>query len=87
MAVTKIEKENLEAHVELCAERYKTMMEKLDVTGHKVTALEIVIGELRDMLGDMANSRNNQIIKYAGTTIGTLLAIIGYFIVKFVINS
>ena len=30
MAVLDVEKESLEAHVDLCAERYKRMEEKLD---------------------------------------------------------
>ena len=37
MSATKIEKENLEAHVELCAERYDALEEKLDAVEEKVS--------------------------------------------------
>ena len=40
---TTIEKQNLEAHVELCAERYKNLEDKLDNLDSKVSDLDMVI--------------------------------------------
>jgi hypothetical protein len=41
-----IEKENLEAHVELCAERYKQLNMKLDSLDTKVTFMEGMISDI-----------------------------------------
>jgi hypothetical protein len=40
---TNIEKENLEAHVELCAERYRQLETRLEVIETKVSSLASVV--------------------------------------------
>ena len=40
MSTTNIEKENLEAHVELCAERYDALETKLDTVEEKVNSID-----------------------------------------------
>ena len=47
---TDIEKKSLEAHVELCAERYRLLETKLESMDEKITTLFNVIAELRGML-------------------------------------
>lgn len=75
---TDIEKKSLEAHVELCAERYR-MLEL------KVETVEKEIGEVKDMVSDvqskvskLSEKRNDQIIAWGLGLIGTLLAVIGW---------
>lgn len=43
MAYTEIEKENLEAHVELCAVRYKQLESRLTAIEEKVCSLQEVV--------------------------------------------
>jgi polyisoprenoid-binding protein YceI len=43
---TAIERENLEAHVELCAERYRLLETKLDTLEERLVGLHKVMGDL-----------------------------------------
>lgn len=83
---TNIEKKSLEAHVELCAERYNAMEAKLDGVNAKINRLDSVVCEVRDLVQKMNSRRNEQIMTWGLSTIGVLLAIIGYFLVTFVIK-
>jgi chromosome segregation ATPase len=81
---TDIEKHNLEAHVELCAERYRSLDHKLETVENKITGLHSVIREVHDMVQTMSEKRTDQMINW-GIGIGsTLLAIIGYLLVTYV---
>ena len=81
---TDIEKHNLEAHVELCAERYRSLDHKLETVENKITGLQSVIREVHDMVQTMSEKRTDQMINW-GLGIGsTLLAIIGYLLVTYV---
>jgi prefoldin subunit 5 len=71
MSASDIEKENLEAHVELCAERYRQLNMKLDSLDNKVTAMEGMISEIKNTLSDANDKHNRQLI-----TIGTSLIVV-----------
>lgn len=81
---TDIEKKNLETHVELCAERYKFLEEKLETVETKVTGLEKCLHEIRDMIQEMAQKRNDQIVSWGLGIIGTLGAVIAWLVVTYV---
>jgi hypothetical protein len=74
MSASDIEKENLEAHVELCAERYKQLNMKLDSVDSKVSVMEGMISEIKNSLSEANDKHNRQLI-----TIGTgiILSLIG----------
>lgn len=72
---TDIEKENLEAHVELCAERYKQLETRLGTIENKVNDLHTTIQK----------SHLNTIkvlIGTAGTVIVGVLSLLGVIITK-----
>ena len=77
MSASDIERENLEAHVELCAERYKQLNMKLYSVDNKVTAMEGMISEIKNGLAEANDMHNRQLI-----TIGTgiILSLIGAII-------
>lgn len=77
MSASDIERENLEAHVELCAERYKQLNMKLDSVDNKVTAMEGMISDIKNGLAEANDKHNRQLI-----TIGTgiILSLIGAII-------
>ena len=83
---TNIEKKSLEAHVELCAERYSALESRLDNVDTKISQLEKIICEVRDMVQSMAEKRNDQLINWGIGTIGTLVAAIGYLVTQYVIK-
>jgi len=83
---TNIEKKSLEAHVELCAERYSALESRLDNVDSKISQLEKIICEVRDMVQSMAEKRNDQLINWGLGTIGTLVAAIGYLVTQYVIK-
>jgi hypothetical protein len=77
---TDIEKKNLEAHVELCAERYRYLEKKLANLETKLGSLAGSLGEIKNMMHAMMDRRNNQLISWGIGSIGTLIAVIGYLL-------
>jgi len=82
---TDIEKKSLEAHVELCAERYKQLDSRLESVDANVSKLEGMIKNVQDMLTNLAQKRNDQVLTWAGGIIAVLLASLGYLISVYVI--
>ena len=85
-APAKIEKENLEAHVELCAERYRALEDKLDNLEERMDKLEGHMVDIKNCLTTTERNRNNQVIKYGITVIGVLTAAVIAFLSKGVIG-
>lgn len=81
-----IEKKSLEAHVELCAERYRSLDDRLDTMNNKISGLETIIREVHDMMQNMAEKRNDQLMKWAVAVIGTLVGTIGWLIAHYVVK-
>ena len=84
-APTKIEKQNLEAHVELCAERYKSLEDKLDNLEERMDKLEGHMVDIKNSLVSSERHRTSQLIKYGITIIGVLTAAVIAFLSKGVI--
>jgi len=66
MATTEIEKKSLEAHVELCAERYSNLETKLENLDYRMDKIEGHIVDIKDSLGKVGGESNKTLI-----TIGT----------------
>jgi hypothetical protein len=81
---TDLEKKSLEAHVDLCAQRYRFLEQKLDTVEEKILGLNTVIREVHDMVHIMSEKRNDQLINWGLGTIGTLIAVISYLLVTYV---
>ena len=83
---TDIEKKNLEAHVELCAERYRYLEEKLETVENKISGLNAVVSEIRAMMHEMMNKQNDRLINWGVGIIGTLVAVVAYFLITYVVK-
>lgn len=83
---TDIEKKSLEAHVELCAERYRFLEEKLENMEAKISDINSVIHEVHDSIIGLGERRNNQIMAFGVGLTATLLGIIGYLLTTFVLK-
>ena len=72
---TELEKTNLEAHVDLCTERYKGLHDRL-------SAIEVRLGKINDdmKLGHKSNSKT--VIAAAGTVIAGLLSTMVVLLIK-----
>ena len=75
---TDIEKKSLEAHVELCAERYRLLETKLESMDEKITTLFNVISELRGMLQANTVKNNDRLISWGAGIIVTLVGALGW---------
>lgn len=81
---TDIEKKSLEAHVELCAERYNQLEQRFEHVEGKMTNLETLLREVHDMVHSMAEKRTDQLINWGIGIIGGLVATTVYLIVNYV---
>jgi hypothetical protein len=70
-----IEKENLEAHVDLCAQRY----EQLDT---RLTKIEGKFGELQKLIEAGQNSMIRVVIGTAGTVVTGVLSVLFVLLTK-----
>lgn len=73
---TDIEKENLEAHVELCAERYKNLEQKLETLDNRMDKIEALIGEIKSAVASVPNESNKTIIAIGTTVLGASMGAI-----------
>ena len=81
---TDIEKKNLEAHVELCAERYNQLEARFENVDSKISHLETLLREVHDMVQRMSEKRTDQLIGWGVGIIGALLATTVYLITQYV---
>jgi len=84
MSTTEFEKQNLEAHVDLCAERYGHLKQELEnlqqgqlSTNQRLEKLEKMMEGIANSLAEKENTALRSIIKVAGTLILTLLGTLG----------
>lgn len=76
MATSRLERENLEAHVDLCAERYKTLEEKFSRLESKVDQIADGMGKIVEKQQADKVASNKLIIGAAGSVIAGLLSTI-----------
>ena len=74
MQQSRRERENLEAHVDLCAERYRVLEEKLDNIDEKFDRLEEVVRSMAEKQAADKVAGNKLIIGAAATVIAGLLS-------------
>ena len=70
---TDIEKKSLEAHVELCAERYNALEDKIAVLDNKITSVAAMVKEVKETVGKMAEKSNDRLIGWGVGIIGFLI--------------
>ena len=84
--VTDIEKKSLEAHVELCAERYNQLEQRFEHVDSKINHLDTLLREVHDMVQRMSDKRTDQIIGWGVGIIGALIATTVYLITHYVLK-
>ncbi len=81
--MSKLERENLEAHVDLCEERYRVLEEKVNRVGDGLDRLATVVAEMREENIKQHHRSNKVIIMAAGTVISGLLGTIAVALMAF----
>lgn len=76
LQTTDIEKENLESHVELCALRYQSLEQRLNI-------IEVKVENLGKSIADSNNSMQKVIIGATATIVGGLLSVVVTLLMKF----
>ena len=71
---TDIEKKSLEAHVELCAERYNALEDRLTGLDNKITSVSAMVKEVKDCVSKMSEKQNDRLINWGVGIIGFLVA-------------
>jgi len=75
MSTTDLEKQNLEAHVDLCSERYKGLHDRL-------SAIELRLGKMNEEMTNGHKSQTKTIIATAGTVVAGLLSTVVVILMK-----
>jgi hypothetical protein len=73
---TAIEKTNLEAHVELCAERYDQLDKRLIGVETRMEKIEGHIVDIKEAIEQSNNGQSKQLIAIGTTIIGVLITAI-----------
>jgi hypothetical protein len=81
---TDIEKKSLEAHVELCAERYRYLEEKLDTVENNTAQVTAMVIEIRNMVQDMYKKRQDQLLNWGVGIIASLVSVIAFLLIQYV---
>lgn len=83
---TDIEKKSLEAHVELCAQRYTALEQRIEDVKQDTVELKASIKGIHDAVIQMGNNRNSQLIGWGIGIIGFLTACLGYVVSHYVLK-
>ena len=86
METTDIEKKSLETHVELCAQRYKYLEEKLENVEQTVINLNAVVREVHDMVQNMSQRNTDRLINWGVGIIVFLTGIVGWLLTHYVLK-
>jgi hypothetical protein len=84
MSTTDIEKENLEAHVELCAERYKNLENKLSNLDSRMTKVEEHLVAIRETITEKSGGSDKTIITIGTTIFAAMMSAVVVLLVNYI---
>lgn len=87
LEATEIEKKSLEAHVELCAERYNALEDKMSAMANNIAHLCTMVAEVKENVTHMSEKRNDQLVNWGIGTIGFLVSVVGWLIMHYVLGK
>ena len=82
--MSELERTNLEAHVDLCQERYRVLEEKVNRIGDGLDRLAIDVAQMREENLKQHQSSNKVLIATAGTIISGLMGTIVVILIALV---
>ena len=81
---TEIEKKSLEAHVELCAERYKFLEHQLGEVKTDIAEVKDTSAKTHQLVSRLAEKNNDRLIAWGVGIIGSLVGTITYLVTHYV---
>jgi hypothetical protein len=81
---TDLEKKSLEAHVDLCAQRYRFLEAQMQSIREEISGLRSVVGEVHDLMHGMSEKRNDQVINWGLGIIAALITAVAVLLVTYV---
>jgi len=87
MSTTSLERQSLEAHVDLCAERYERLQEDLGKMSDRLDHVEKLVKSIFDKLNEKENSAMRAMIRVGFSLIVTLLGTVGGLVWYIITNG
>jgi len=81
---TDLEKKSLEAHVDLCAQRYRFLESQMQSVREEISGLKSVVGEVHDLMHSMSEKRNDQVVNWGLGIIAALITAVAVLLVTYV---
>lgn len=81
------ERESLELHVDICAQRYAQLINKLDSVDQRFDRLETVVREIHDRVVNNREDTLKTYLGWSGVIIAVLLSCTAYLVTRFVIGN
>jgi hypothetical protein len=76
----------LEAHVELCAERYRALETQFIEVKKDISEVKDLSEKTHDLVNKLSEKRNTQLINWGIGIIGTLTAAVAYLLTNYVLK-
>jgi prefoldin subunit 5 len=86
MDTTDIEKKSLEAHVELCAERYRMLELKIENVETTVGSVKKMVTEVHEMMQKITDKQTDRLISWGIGIIGFLVATVGWMVSHYILK-
>jgi len=83
---TDIEKKSLEAHVELCAERYNALEDKMSAMSDSIAHLCDMVQDVKSSVSKLNEKSTDRLIGWGIGIIGFLTATIGWLLSHYVLK-
>lgn len=84
--IHEIENTNLEAHVSLCAERYRNLDARLISVEKRLDKIESGLNDIKELLQKDKNQLSSKVLVIAGSVITGLVGAVGYLLAHYVLK-
>jgi hypothetical protein len=81
------ERESLEVHVDVCAQRYALLLQRLENMDQRFDRMETVVQEIHDRITKNQDRTLKTYLTWAGAIITGLISVVGYLLATFVIGK
>ena len=81
------ERESLQVHVDVCAQRYALLLQRLEHMDQRFDRMETVVQEIHARITQNQDRTVKTYLAWAGAIIAGLISVTGYLLATFVIGT